>query len=287
MKFTKMHGLGNSYVYVDGFEEVVEEAGLSALARDVSDKNTGIGSDGLILIGPSDTADIKMRVFNADGSEAKNCGNGIRCAVKLAYENGRVFSPRIEVETLGGIMKAVLNEGDTGKKRADVTVDMGGPHLRKQDVPMIIAGDPASDTVEEPFEISGSTLLLTTLSMGNPHAVLFVEDLEKAPVAEIGPLLENHSMFPERANIEFVEMVNGREMNFRVWERGSGITQACGTGACAAVTAACLTGRSRQGEELLVHLEGGDLRITWDHEGHVWMKGPAETICHGDYIFSS
>ncbi|SFL96394.1 diaminopimelate epimerase [Salibacterium qingdaonense] len=286
MKFTKMHGLGNSYIYVDGFEEVLDEDGLSVLAQEVSDKNTGIGSDGLILIGPSDTADIKMRVFNADGSEAKNCGNGIRCAVKLAYENGRVNSPRIQVETLGGIMKAVLDDGDTGGKKTDVTVDMGEPHLRKQDVPMVLAGDSASQTVEEPFEFNGRRLLLTTLSMGNPHAVLFEKNLETAPVAEIGPLLENHSMFPDRANIEFVEMVNPGEMNFRVWERGSGITQACGTGACAAVAAACLTGRSRQGEEVLVHLEGGDLRITWDHDGRVWMKGPAETICHGTYIRS-
>ncbi|SFP51339.1 diaminopimelate epimerase [Salibacterium halotolerans] len=287
MKFTKMHGLGNSYVYVDGFEEVLEEDRLSTLARDVSDKNTGIGSDGLILIGPSDTADIKMRVFNTDGSEAKNCGNGIRCAVKLAYENGRVDSPHINVETLGGMMKAVLDEGDAGGKRTDVTVDMGEPHLKKQEVPMIIAGDPVSHTVEEPFEIKESAFYLTTLSIGNPHAVVFEKNVKQAPVSEIGPVLEHHSMFPDRANIEFVDMVSEREMNFRVWERGSGITQACGTGACAAVVAAVLTGRSRRGHEVLVHLEGGDLWITWDHDGRIWMKGPAETICSGEYVLST
>ncbi|MGY4689082.1 diaminopimelate epimerase [Salibacterium sp. K-3] len=284
MRFTKMHGLGNSYVYVDGFEEVLEEDRLPDLAREVSDKHTGIGSDGLILICPSHTADIKMRVFNADGSEAKNCGNGIRCAVKLAWEKGRVASFDIQVETLGGIMKAVLDPGTAGQKSTDVTVDMGEPGLRKKDLPM--EGDPDSHTVEEPVDVRSSVLNVTALSMGNPHAVIFEADVREAPLTSAGPLLEKHTMFPERANIEFVEMVTEREMHFRVWERGSGVTQACGTGACAAVVAAVLTGRSRKGIEVLVHLEGGDLRITWDNDGRVWMNGPAETICSGIYGMS-
>ncbi len=281
MNFTKMHGLGNSYIYVDLFEESLEEKHLPSLAQAVADKNTGIGSDGLILIGPSKTEDIQMRIFNADGSEAKNCGNGIRCAVKLAYEKNIVSATTVSVETLGGKVTALLEVDPSAGVVTNVTVDMGEPRLLKGELPM--KGEPDSRTVEEPVLVRGETFLVTTVSMGNPHAVLFEKDIADAPVTTAGPILETHDMFPERANIEFVQMITENEMNFRVWERGSGVTQACGTGACAAVAAAVLTGRSQMGIEVIVHLEGGDLRIRWAEDGKVWMKGPAETICSGTY----
>ncbi|RSL34142.1 diaminopimelate epimerase [Salibacterium salarium] len=282
MNFTKMHGLGNSYIYVDLFEESLKEQELSSLAEAVADKNRGIGSDGLILIGPSETEDIRMRVFNADGSEARNCGNGIRCAVKLAYEKGIIPNTEITVETLGGRVKAILEIDSSSDEVERVTVDMGKPRLQKQQLPLT-NGEPEQQTIEEPIQVNGETLRMTAVSMGNPHAVFFEKDIQYAPVSLIGPYLEKHEMFPEWANIEFVEMVSEQEMHFRVWERGSGMTQACGTGACAAVVAAVLTGRASKGKEIIVHLLGGDLRVTWDMNGTVWMNGPAETICTGIY----
>ncbi|WP_091581408.1 diaminopimelate epimerase [Alteribacillus bidgolensis] len=282
MKFTKMHGLGNSYIYINLFEESLKEEDLSELAIELSDKNTGIGSDGMILIGPSNNQDIQMRVFNADGSEAKNCGNGLRCVAKLAFEKNLVIKKEFTVETLGGPVKASVELSEDGQQVKLISVDMGPPRLLKKDVPM--EGKPDSKTIEEAVEVSGTTYYMTALSMGNPHAVFFVDEIETAPVERVGPILEKHNMFPESANIEFVEMAAEGNMHFRVWERGSGVTQACGTGACAAVAAAILTGRAQKDIDVTVHLLGGDLRIRWEEDGNIWMTGPAEIICEGVYI---
>lgn len=274
-----MHGLGNSYIYVNLFEETLYEEELPELARKVSNPNTGIGSDGLILIGPSDQADFRMRVFNSDGSEAKNCGNGLRMVAKYVYERGLTDQQKITIETLGGIVEARLHVNDHHKVKL-VTVDMGLPGLQKKDLPM--AGDAESQTILEEIEVNGQTFAITGVSMGNPHAVIFVDDVEQVNVADIGPKIEHHELFPERVNVEFIEPVNRNEIVFRVWERGSGITQACGTGACAAVVAGIVT--EQLDRHVLVHLLGGDLQIEWNQEnGHVYMTGPAEFICDGEY----
>ncbi|MFC5711167.1 diaminopimelate epimerase [Thalassorhabdus alkalitolerans] len=279
MKFTKMHGLGNSYIYVDLFEEELEEDKLSYLAIAVADKNKGIGSDGLILVGPSESADVKMRIFNADGSEARNCGNGLRCVAKFAFEKGYVSEEQFTIETLGGLVNAEVHQKDGTVEL--VTINMGPPRLKKKDLPM--TGNPEEETINEEVEVMGRKVYMTGVSMGNPHAVFFVDDINEAPVETIGPALEKDSMFPEWANIEFVEQVSENEIHFRVWERGSGITQACGTGACAAVVASVLNGKSKKGEEVTVHLLGGDLQITWAEDGHILMTGPAVTVCEGTY----
>lgn len=278
MRFTKMHGLGNSYIYVDVFEETLEEHELPRLARQVADKNKGIGSDGLILIGPSTHEDVKMQVFNADGSEAKNCGNGLRCTAKYAYEHGYVNKERFTIETLGGTMKATVHPDNTGQTVSLVTIDMGAPAFEWAQVPVKEQGEG-----ELSLEAAGRSWQLMPVSMGNPHGVIFVDDTEQAPVETVGAELETHEAFPEGANIEFVHMRRSDVMDFRVWERGSGITQACGTGACAAVAAAVAAGKSEKDKEVTVHLPGGDLYITWQSSGNILMTGNAEVICTGDY----
>jgi len=282
IKFTKMHGLGNNYIFIDLFEQPLQEEILSDLAVRVSNVNTGIGSDGLILIGPSERADFRMRIFNADGSEAKNCGNGLRCVAKYVVERGHTARRQFTIETLGGNVGVDVHVDDAGRV-PQVTVDMGEPRLRKRDLPML--GDPDSETVDEPVDIGGDAYRMTCVSMGNPHAVLFVPDAASAPVAELGPRIEWAPVFPERVNVEFISFRSDTEIDFRVWERGSGITQACGTGACAAVVAGVLNGRLQRGKPVTVHLEGGDLVITWTEEGHVLMTGPAETTCDGVYFY--
>ncbi|WP_252315297.1 diaminopimelate epimerase [Sinobaca sp. H24] len=280
MKFTKMHGLGNSYIYIDLFEEELEERSLSELAVYVSDKHRGIGADGLILIEPSRTEDARMRIFNADGSEAMTCGNGLRCTAKYVFEKKYVDNERFTIETKGGTVKATVHP-DHSKSIVDmVTIDMGRPRLQKKQIPML-SGDPEKEAVGELLEAGGTSFEVTALSMGNPHAVLFVDDTKEAPVHTLGPVLEKHEFFPERANIEFVHVLSETEMDFRVWERGSGETQACGTGACAAVAAAVLNGKIQKNKEITVHLPGGDLFITWHQDGHITMNGAAETICEG------
>jgi len=282
IKFTKMHGLGNNYVFVDLFGQPLREGILSDLAVRVSDVSTGIGSDGLILIGPSERADFRMRVFNADGSEAKNCGNGLRCVAKYVVERSRTSKRRFTIETLGGIVRVDAHTDAAGRVE-QVTVDMGEPRLRKRDLPM--RGDPDSETVDEAVEIGGETHRMTCVSMGNPHAVLIVPDAAAAPVAELGPRIERSPVFPERVNVEFISFRGDAEIDFRVWERGSGITRACGTGACAAVVAGVLNGRLARGRPVTVHLEGGDLVITWAEDGRVLMTGPAEITCDGVYYY--
>jgi diaminopimelate epimerase len=278
-QFTKMHALGNNYIYVNQFEENLPEETLKDLAKNVSNIHTGIGSDGMILICPSDTAAVKMRIFNSDGSEGKNCGNGLRCVAKYAYENKLVKERSFSIETLSGNVHAELHlDNDIVQT---VTIDMGEPRLQKADLPML--GDAEAVTVNESLTFNDIELKGTAVSMGNPHIVFYLEDINEAPLTTLGPIIEKDSRFPEGVNVEFVEVENNRELHFRVWERGSGITQACGTGACAAVVASVLNGYSKKGTEVTVHLAGGDLVINWQETGHVLMTGPAETICKGTY----
>ncbi|MFP3125110.1 diaminopimelate epimerase [Ectobacillus funiculus] len=279
--FTKMHGLGNNYIYVNLFEEQLEEAMLPELARRVSDVNTGIGSDGMILVCPSENAPVKMRIFNRDGSEARSCGNGLRCVAKYAYEHNLVEDTVFSIDTLSGLVHAEVTVQD-GKVTL-VTIDMGQPRLTRSEIPML--GEGETPFIIEEFLYENRRYELTAVSMGNPHGVIFVDRIEDAPLTTLGPVLEKHEMFPDSVNVEFVEIVNEKEMNFRVWERGSGITQACGTGACAAVVAAVLNDKMEKGVETIVHLAGGDLFITWTEDGTVLMKGPAETICTGIYYY--
>ncbi|KKI93346.1 diaminopimelate epimerase [Bacillus sp. SA1-12] len=280
--FTKMHGLGNNYIYVNQFEEQLEEASLPEIARQVSNVYTGIGSDGLILICPSDQAPVKMRIFNNDGSEGKNCGNGLRCVAKYAYEHKLVTSTEFQIETLSGLVHAkVHTENDSVKL---VTVDMGQPRLEKAQIPM--AGNSDEKTINEKMDFSGESYNVTAVSMGNPHLIFYVDNIQHAPVTTLGPVVEKDERFPEGVNVEFVEVVSKNELHFRVWERGSGVTQACGTGACAAVVASVLNDQTTKGEETTVHLAGGDLKINWTQEGTVLMTGPAEVICKGTYYLS-
>ncbi|WP_129690124.1 diaminopimelate epimerase [Gottfriedia acidiceleris] len=277
-RYTKMHGLGNNYIYVNMFEENLREEELSKLAVEVSNINTGIGSDGMILICPSEVADVKMRVFNNDGSEAKNCGNGLRCVAKYAFEHGIANNTSFKIETISTIVKATVHVENNIVNQ--VTVNMGKPIFQRSQIPMI--GDDqeyAKDRIlfeEKSYEFSA-------VSMGNPHAVFEISDIKKAPLTTLGPIVEKHELFPESVNVEFIECLPHNEINFVVWERGSGVTQACGTGACAAAVAMIQEGKYKRDEPITVHLQGGDLQITWSTDGNVWMKGPAVTITEGIY----
>ena len=290
MRFTKMHGLGNDYVYVNCFEETVDDPAGAAVA--LSDRHTGIGGDGLILIGPSEVADVKMRMFNADGSEAQMCGNGVRCLAKYSYDHGLsmaaepfsvpgygTYENSLRVETGRGILTLGLEIGDDDKV-ARVCVNMGQPILNGPDIPVAIQSE---RVVNETISINGVDFEMTCVSMGNPHAVFFCEDVEQIDLEGIGPLIENHELFPERVNAHFVKVEAPGEFTMRTWERGSGITQACGTGACACVVAGVLTGRC---EPLVVaHLPGGDLELNWCTEDNcVYMTGPATEVFSGEII---
>ncbi len=276
MKFTKMHGAGNDYVYINGFEEQVDDP--ADLARRVSHRQFGIGSDGLILILPSEVADVRMRMFNLDGSESEMCGNGIRCVAKYAYDHGLVDSLEITAETGAGILSLTLFPGESGLIER-VRVDMGAPQLTRGAIPM--SGAAEEQAIAVPLEVSGQHYEVTAVSMGNPHAVVFVDDVETFPVAEIGPLIENHPWFPERVNVEFVQVVSPTEVIQRTWERGSGETLACGTGASAVTTAGVLTGRTER--KITNHLRGGDLELEWLAGGSIMMTGPAVEVFSGDY----
>lgn len=274
LRFTKMHGIGNDYVYIDCMEN--SPTNPEELSILLSDRHKGIGGDGIILICPSCTADFKMRIFNADGSEAKMCGNGSRCVGKYVYDFGLTDKLNLTLETLSGVKYLTLNPGADGKIES-VTVDMGTPCLDPPAIPVI-----AENNREIPVEIDGVTHLVTAVSMGNPHGVIFTDNLDQTDVHGIGRMLETHSMWPDRANIEFAQVINPREIRMRVWERGSGETQACGTGACATAVAASLLGVADK-EDVTVHLLGGDLKISQDKEtGHVLMNGPATTVFTGE-----
>ncbi|MHC4423927.1 MAG: diaminopimelate epimerase [Planctomycetota bacterium] len=273
MKFTKMHGCGNDYVYVNCFEQKVEEP--AKLAQVVSDRHKGIGANGLILICPSQVADVRMRIFNADGSEAEMCGNGIRCVAKYVYEHGICRKKALSIETGAGILSPDLQVEDGRVVR--VRVDMGEPILVPKDIPVELPGE---KIVEEPIEILGQKLLMTCVSMGNPHAVFFCNDVNAIDLEEIGPVIENHKLFPNRINVHFVKVDKPAEFKMRTWERGSGITMACGTGACAVCVAGVVTGRTER--KVVVHLPGGDLDVEWNQaDNHIYMTGPAVEVFEG------
>lgn len=282
--FTKMHGLGNCYIYLDGItRDLSLIASFPELSKQVSDPYKGIGSDGLILILPSDKADVQMRIFNKDGSEAMNCGNGLRCVAKYAFEHHLVHSERFAIETRSGNKWAAVHAQDG--RVDEVTVDMGEPILERELIP--VAGETRGQKViREHLSASGKDYVFTAVSMGNPHALFFVDDITQAPIHALGrQLADTDPLFPNGANIGFVETLSDHEVNYRVWERGSGITQACGTGACASVVASVLEERVTQDAPVTVHLDGGDLMIEWRSDtNHVMMTGEARTICEGIYF---
>jgi diaminopimelate epimerase len=279
MKFTKMHGIGNDYIYVDGFTESLPED-LAALARNISHRRFGVGGDGLILILPSSEsaqADVRMQMFNADGSESEMCGNGIRCLAKYVYEHGIYRQEALRVETGCGVLSLEL--GVQNDKVIDVRVDMGIPRLQPNEVPTTLTGE---QIVLEPFVIGDHSLAVTCVSMGNPHAVIFVEDANDDLVLGVGPLIETDPRFPQRINVEFVEVLSATEVRQRTWERGSGETWACGTGASAVCVAGVLTGKTQR--QIKVHLTGGDLDLCWDEDSnHVFMTGTAAEVFSGDW----
>lgn len=274
MKFTKMHGCGNDYVYVNCFEEKVENP--SEVAIKVSDRHFGIGSDGLILILPSDVADFRMGMYNADGSEGKMCGNGVRSIAKYVYDYGLTDKTNISIETKGGIKYLDLHVED-GKVKT-VKVDMGEPILTAKEVPVVWDGE---QMIGEKVTVAGKEYEMTCVSMGNPHAVVWIDDTASLEIEKVGPDFEKHEMFPERVNTEFVQILDRKTVNMRVWERGSGETLACGTGACATAVACILNNKTE--DEVLVHLLGGDLLIQYDRENNkVFMTGPAEVVFDGE-----
>jgi len=289
MRFTKMHGLGNDYIYVNCFEEKVENP--AELARKVSDRHTGVGGDGLILVGPSQRAEVRMRIFNADGSEAEMCGNGIRCVAKYAYERAlchvggdfavpgqQSFGASVSIETGNGILTLGLAIDEVNKVQK-VCVNMGQPVLRAKDIPVNLPGE---EVVAQPIVVLGEQLSMTCVSMGNPHAVFFCDDVELVDLAKLGLAVEHHELFPNRTNVHFVEIDSPRELTMRTWERGSGITMACGTGACACAVASVLNGRLRR--LCTVHLPGGDLELNWcELDNCVYMTGPATEVFEGSW----
>ena len=275
MKFTKMHGIGNDYIYVNCFEEKVDNPEKVSIY--VSDRRKGIGSDGLVLIMPSDKADFRMRIFNADGTEAMMCGNATRCIGKYVYDKGLTDKTEITLETNSGIKYLTLFP-ENGKVEF-VEVDMGKAILTPKDIPV---NSDKERFISEPVEVDGKEYKITCVSMGNPHAIVYMDDIKDLELEKIGPSFENHKLFPDRINTEFIEVIDSHTLNMRVWERGSGETFACGTGACASVVASVLNGYCNHDEEVTVHLRGGDLKITWNSDGTVIMKGPAALICDGD-----
>ena len=275
MKFTKLHGCGNGYIYVNLFEEKLENP--AEMSIKVSDHHFGIGSDGLITIGPSEIADFTMHIYNADGSEAEMCGNGIRCVGKYVYDHGLTDKTEVAVETGAGIKLLTLNVEDGRVKT--VRVDMGEPIFKPEQIPVVAEGEMV---IQEPITVGDKEWKMTCVSMGNPHAVVFVDDVKDFPLEKYGPLFENHERFPKRTNTEFVKVVSRTEAYMRVWERGSAETWACGTGTCATVVACILNGLTDR--KVLVHLLGGDLVIEWDEEtNHVFMTGPATEVFSGEY----
>ena len=280
MKFTKMHGIGNDYVYVNCFEETVEDP--AAVARFVSDRHFGIGSDGLILIKPSEAADCEMDMYNLDGSQGAMCGNGIRCVAKYAYDYGIVHKTQISVATRSGIKYLDLTVKDG--KVSQVKVNMGAPILTASQIPVVSEKE---EVINEPLEVNGETYYITAVSMGNPHAIVYMTDVDHLDIEKIGPSFENHVAFPDRVNTEFVQVIDDHTLKMRVWERGSGETLACGTGACAVAVASILNERVDSDKPVTVKLLGGDLEIYWNRqENLVYMTGPATTVFDGEIDLS-
>ncbi len=291
MDFTKMHGLGNDYVYVNGFKEEIDDP--VGLAQVMSDRHTGVGSDGLILILPSDKADARMRIYNADGSEAEMCGNGLRCVAKYVLEHGLApsrgafsvpgttdssFNASLALETGNGVLTVGLTTEPSGLV-TQICVDMGEPKLAPDQIPVTLDG---TQVIDSPIQTELGSFLMTCVSMGNPHAVLFTDDLQSIALAELGASIETHPVFPNRTNAHWVQVIGPHEIRMITWERGSGITQACGTGACACCVASVLTGRTQR--ECTAHLPGGDLHLLWnEQDNHVYMTGPAVEVFQGSW----
>lgn len=275
MRFTKMHGAGNDYVYVNCFEPV-ELGDVPELARQISDRNFGVGGDGLVLICPSERGDARMRMYNADGSEAEMCGNAVRCVAKFVYDHGIAKKEELQIETGRGVLTLQCSTSNGLVDR--VRVNMDQPILTSAEIPTTLPGDPP---VNAPLQIGDRTLEVTCVSMGNPHAVTFVDEVSDDWVLSIGPQVEVHEAFPRKINAEFIEVLSPTETRMRVWERGSGETLACGTGACAAVVAGVLAGVNER--RVTVHLRGGDLEIEWAESGEVYMTGPATEVFSGEW----
>ena len=276
LKFTKMHGISNDYIYINAFEYDITDP--EALSVKLSDRRTGIGGDGIILVCPSKIADAKMRIFNADGSEAKMCGNGIRCVGKFVYDKGLVSPDKtiVTIDTLSGVKTLELTV-ENGKVKT-ARVDMGAAILDPADIPAVYDGDRMIDV---PLTVNGKEWKVTAVSMGNPHCVTFVDDVDGLELEKIGPAFENHSAFPDRVNTEFVKVIDDHTLKMRVWERGSGETWACGTGACATAVAAVENGFCKKGDDITVRLRGGDLVINYTDDT-VIMTGPATTVFEGE-----
>ncbi|MCM1125804.1 MAG: diaminopimelate epimerase [Lachnospiraceae bacterium] len=276
MKFTKMHGCGNDYIYVDGSKEHILPEDKPEIVRRLSDRHFGIGGDGVIFINPSEEADFEMEMYNMDGTRAEMCGNGIRCVAKFVYDKGLTDRTSISIVSCGKVKYLELNIED--EKVSTVKVNMGSPVLKASDIPVIADGE---EVISERIEVDGQVYQMTCVSMGNPHAVVFVDDVKSLPIEKIGPQFENHVRFPKRVNTEFVKVLDSGTIEMRVWERGTGETLACGTGACASVVACILNGLT--GEQVTVKLLGGNLQIWWDRkENRVMMTGPASTVFEGE-----
>jgi diaminopimelate epimerase len=275
MQFTKMEGCGNDYLYVNAFSEKLP-ADLAALSRRISDRHFGAGGDGLVVIAPSERADARMRMFNADGSEAEMCGNAIRCVGKYVYDRGIVKKDELTIETGRGVLPLQLEVVQGTARRA--RVNMGAPILKSSEIPTTLPGDPP---VKARLEVAGRSLEVTCVSMGNPHCITFVDDPTDEWVLGIGPQIEKHPAFPRKVNAEFIQILSPTEFQMRVWERGSGETLACGTGACAAAVAGALNGLLER--RSVAHLRGGDLELEWSNEGDVFMTGPATEVFTGEW----
>jgi len=277
MKFTKMHGCGNDYIYFNCFENNIDNP--EELSIKLSDRHFGVGGDGIVMICPSEIADAKMRMFNADGSEGKMCGNAIRCVGKFLYDNGIAKNEKMNIETLSGIkiLELTIENGVCEY----VKVDMGKAALKAADIPVIADSE---TVVDMPLAVDGRNYNITCVSMGNPHCVIFSDDVQGLDLEKIGRKFENHNIFPERVNTEFVKVIDKNNIEMRVWERGSGETFACGTGACASVVACVLNGKCKIDEEVAVKLIGGVLKITYKSDGSVIMKGPATKVFEGEVV---
>ncbi|MBR3591364.1 MAG: diaminopimelate epimerase [Clostridia bacterium] len=278
IKFIKMHGIGNDYVYINCFTEQVDNP--NELAKMMSPRRFSVGADGVILICPSKMADAKMRMFNLDGSEGKMCGNGIRCVGKFVYDSGIAHKDTITIETLSGIKTLYITDKDGVAET--ITVDMGKAELSPEKIPAIADCDTIIDTA---ITVDGNSYNITAVSMGNPHAVTFCDEIESLNLEKIGPHFEHHEMFPQGVNTEFIRVIDESTLQMRVWERGSGETFACGTGACAAAVAAVLNGYCKHDTEITVHLVGGDLFITYKNDGTVFMRGSAIKVFDGVYEY--
>lgn len=276
MQFTKWHGIGNDFVIINGFQVKLED--YSKAAVEVCHRRFGIGADGLVAILPSDKADFTMRIFNSDGSEAEMCGNVTRCVARYVYENGLTDKTKITLETHAGIIKPELIITD-GQVRS-VKVDMGQPRLTRGLIPM--GGNPDEEAVNIPLEIDGQIFMITGVSVGNPHCVIFVDNVAAVDLPVIGPKIETHPLFPKKTNVEFVQVLDRKKMRMRVWERGAGITMACGTGASSVLVAAVLNDKSDR--QATIILDGGELLVEWGQDNHVYMTGPAIEVFRGEYL---